>query len=36
MFTMFADTWLKELKLGYINGSKSDGPAIYEGLLEQF
>jgi len=32
----YADSWLKELKLGYINGTKADGPALYEGLLEQF
>jgi hypothetical protein len=35
-YDIHADAWLKELSLGYINGSKSNGPAIYEGLLEQF
>ncbi|KAJ7853904.1 Metallo-dependent phosphatase-like protein [Mycena leptocephala] len=32
----YADAWLSELNLGYINGTQAQGPQIYEGLLEQF
>ncbi|KAJ7635398.1 Metallo-dependent phosphatase-like protein [Roridomyces roridus] len=32
----YADSWLFELGLGYINGTQAQGPAIYEGLIEQF
>ncbi|KAM0750698.1 putative acid phosphatase [Meredithblackwellia eburnea MCA 4105] len=32
----YADAWLKEQVLTYINGSVSDGPSIYEGMNEQF
>jgi len=32
----YADAWLSELNLGYINGTQAQGPQIYEGLNEQF
>jgi hypothetical protein len=32
----YADAWLKEETLGYINGTLSEGPLVYEGLNEQF
>lgn len=32
----YADAWLKEETLGYIPGTLSDGPLVYEGLNEQF
>ncbi|KAF8175082.1 Metallo-dependent phosphatase-like protein [Mycena galopus ATCC 62051] len=32
----YADAWLSELNLGYINGTQAQGPQIYEALVEQF
>lgn len=32
----YADAWLKEETLGYINGTMAQGPLVYEGLNEQF